>query len=216
LAALAGSEIGMSGPVVVVLAAGRGSRFQSPEHKLVQPLGASSVLGTTLRMVLASRLPMVVVATAAMSEVAGRSVAKRDIVVIPEVGEERAHPLGMGYSIACGVGARPDATGWLILPGDMPMVKPETLRAVADALEHHTVAYAQYRGRRGHPVGFAAELFSELATLSGDEGARRLLARYPAHGVEVDDPGVLIDIDTEADLESLRAGSSPIAPQPHH
>lgn len=206
----------MSGPVVVVLAAGRGSRFQSPEHKLVQPFEASSILGTTLRNVLASQLPMVVVATAAMSEVAGRSVATRDVVVVPEVGETRALPLGMGYSIACGVGARPDATGWLILPGDMPMVTPETLQAVARALEHHTVAYAQYRGRRGHPVGFAAELFSELATLSGDEGARRLLARYPAHGVDVDDPGVLIDIDTEADLESLRASTPPVAPLPHH
>ena len=205
----------MSGPVVVVLAAGRGSRFQSPEHKLVQPFGTSSILDTTLRHVLASRLPMVVVATAAMSEIAGRSVATRDIVVVPEVGETTPHPLGMGYSIACGVGARPDASGWLILPGDMPMVKPETLQAVAQALDQHTVAYAQYRGRRGHPVGFAAELFSELATLSGDEGARRLLGRYPAHGVEVDDAGVLIDIDTEADLDNLRSGTAPAAPQAH-
>lgn len=205
----------MSGPVVVVLAAGRGSRFQSPEHKLVQPFGTSSILDTTLRHVLASRLPMVVVATAAMSEIAGRSVATRDIVVVPEVGETTPHPLGMGYSIACGVGARPDASGWLILPGDMPMVKPETLQAVAHALDQHTVAYAQYRGRRGHPVGFAAELFSELATLSGDEGARRLLARYPAHGVDVDDAGVLIDIDTEADLDNLRSSTAPAAPQAH-
>jgi molybdenum cofactor cytidylyltransferase len=44
--------------------------------------------------------------------------------------------------------------------------------AVGNALQHHPVTYAQHRGRRGHPVGFAAELYSELATLSGDEGAR--------------------------------------------
>lgn len=205
----------MSAPVVVVLAAGRGSRFLAPEHKLLQPLGTSSVLGTTLRQVLASQLPMVVVATASMSAIAGRSVATRDIVIVPEVGESKAHPLGMGYSIACGVGARPDASSWLILPGDMPMVKPETLQAVAHALEQHTIAYAEYRGRRGHPVGFAAALFSELATLSGDEGARRLLRRYPTHGVEVDDPGVLIDIDTAADLDSLRSGVMPATPQAH-
>lgn len=205
----------MSGPVVVVLAAGRGSRFKAREHKLLQPLGASSVLGTTLRHVLASRLALVVVATAALSESVAQSVATRDIVVLPEVGETTAHPLGMGYSIACGVGARPDASGWLILPGDMPMVRPETLLAVARALDEHTIAYAQYRGRRGHPVGFDAGLFSELATLSGDDGARRLLARYAAHGVEVDDPGVLIDIDTAADLDSLRAGVVPSAPQAH-
>ena len=69
---------------------------------------------------------------------------------------------------------------------------------------HHPVVYAQHRGRRGHPVGFASELYSELALLSGDEGARRLVARYPAQGVEVDDPGVLLDVDTIADLTGLR------------
>ena len=198
----------MSGPVVVVLAAGRGSRFGGTSHKLEQTLGATSVIGTTLRLVLASQLPMVVVATAAVAEVARRSVAARDIVVLPEVGTPGPEPLGMGYSIATGVGARPDAAGWLILPGDMPMVLPTTLRSVARELHHHTVVYAQHRGQRGHPVGFAAELYSELVALKGDEGARRLVARYPAHGVEVDDPGVLIDIDTEADLAGVRAGAS--------
>jgi molybdenum cofactor cytidylyltransferase len=99
----------------------------------------------------------------------------------------------------------------------MPMVQPATLLAVAAALEHHPVAYAQHRGRRGHPVGFAAELYSELVTLAGDEGARRLVARYPAHGVDVDDPGVLIDVDTVADLEKVRvshAAASVPAPVP--
>jgi molybdenum cofactor cytidylyltransferase len=54
-------------------------------------------------------------------------------------------------------------------------------------------------------VGFAAELLSELRQLSGDEGARRLLARYPAHGIELDDPGVLVDVDTVEDLAAARA-----------
>jgi len=55
-------------------------------------------------------------------------------VVLPEVGSDDATPLGMGYSIGAGVSARPDASGWLILPGDMPMVQPATLRAVAREL----------------------------------------------------------------------------------
>ena len=51
----------------------------------------------------------------------------------------------------------------------------------------------------------AAELYSELVLLNVDEGARRLVARYPAYGVEVGDPGVLVDIDTDADLRAARA-----------
>lgn len=201
----------MSGPVVVVLAAGRGSRFAGRARKLEQPLGTSSVLGTTLSHVLASHLPMVVVTTAALAETARRSVAARDIVVLPEVGSPGTLPLGMGYSIASGVSARPDASGWLVLPGDMPMVQPATLLAVAHGLRHHTIAYAQYKGQRGHPVGFAAELYSELIALEGDAGARRLIARYPAQGVEVADPGVLVDIDTVDDLNGVRSGALPPA-----
>jgi molybdenum cofactor cytidylyltransferase len=191
----------LSRPTVVVLAAGKGSRFKGSAHKLEQSLGDLSVLGSTLRSAIESHLPVVVVVTQALAASASRIVAARDVVVVPQA----LAALGMGHSIAAGIAARADAPGWLLLPGDMPMVKPATLLAVAAALEQHPVAYAQYQGRRGHPVGFAAELYSELMMLSGDEGARRIIARYPAVGVDVDDPGVLLDLDTEADLVAMRA-----------
>jgi molybdenum cofactor cytidylyltransferase len=191
-------------PAVIVLAAGRGSRFLGADHKLAQWLGSATVLATTLRHAVATQLPVVVVTTDAFADVARRSVAARDVIVVPEVGTPGQDGLGMGYSIAAGVSAIPDASGWLVLPGDMPMVRSETLVEVARELAHHAVVFAQHKGVRGHPVGFSAELYSELIALRGDEGARRLVARYPAIGVEVDDPGVLIDVDTEADLENVR------------
>jgi len=202
-------------PAVIVLAAGKGSRFLGTDHKLAQSLGASTVLGCTLQHAIASHLQVVVVTTQALADAACRSVAARDVIVLPEVGAPGQSTLGMGYSISAGVNARPDAAGWLILPGDMPQVQPVTLQTVARQLAHHAVAYAQHKGRRGHPVGFSAELYSELSALSGDEGARRLVARYPAFGVEVDDAGVLVDVDTLADLEGVRrAGTAASAPAP--
>ncbi|MFZ2652068.1 MAG: nucleotidyltransferase family protein [Burkholderiaceae bacterium] len=201
-------------PAVIVLAAGKGTRFKQEEHKpaqrkpgdhkLAQGLGPYSVLGTTLRRAIASQLPVVVVASEPLAELARRSIASRDVIIVPEVGTPGFEALGMGYSIAMGVMARADAGGWLILPGDMPLVRPATLIAVARELTQHPVVYAQYKGRRGHPVGFAAELYSELAMLTGDDGARRIVSRYPALGLELDDPGVLVDIDTESDLDRLR------------
>ena len=190
-----------SRPTVVVLAAGKGSRFKGSAHKLEQSLGDLSVLGRTLHNAIESHLPVVVVTTQSLAASAAQVVAARDVVVVPQA----LAALGMGHSIAAGIAARADAPGWLLLPGDMPLVRPATMLAVAAALEHHPVAYAQYRGRRGHPVGFAAELYSELMMLSGDEGARRIVARYPAIGVDVDDPGTLLDLDTEADLAAMRA-----------
>lgn len=192
-------------PAVIVLAAGKGSRFLGADHKLAQRMGSATVLATTLRHAVATNLPVVVVTTEQFADVARRSVAARDVVVLEQPDAAGNSEFGMGYSIASGVSARSDASGWLILPGDMPMVRSATLREVARGLEQHAVVYAQHKGVRGHPVGFSAELYSELTGLRGDEGARRLVARYPAVGVEVDDPGVLIDVDTEADLDVLRA-----------
>lgn len=199
-------------PTVIVLAAGKGSRFLGESHKLEQDIGSISVLGSTLKNVIASHLPMLVVTTPKLESLARRLVAARDVIVLPEADSQGANgKLGMGYSIASGVYARSDAPGWLVLPADMPLVQPATLVAVARALDHHPVAYAQHRGRRGHPVAFAAELYSELATLSGDEGARRLTARYPAHGVDVEDPGVLLDVDTLDDLHAVRERRAALA-----
>lgn len=195
---------------VIVLAAGQGSRFKAGDHKLAQRLGDSSVLAATLANALASQLRVIVVTTAAFAGVARSVVAARDVVVLPEVGAARDGDLGMGTSIAAGVRACPDARGWLVLPGDMPLVRASTLVSVGLALDHHPIAFAQHGGRRGHPVGFAAELYSELTALSGDEGARRLVARFPAFAVELDDPGILVDIDTEGDLAAVRrAAASP-------
>jgi len=188
---------------IIVLAAGRGSRFKGPVHKLAQPLGAASVLGQTIRHAIESHLPVVVVTTDKLAAEAARWVARSELVVLPEAGGGGNGLLGMGYSIAAGVTARPHAQGWLVLPGDMPLVRPASLVAVAQGLAQSPVVYAQHLGRRGHPVGFAAELYSELVQLQGDEGARRLSARYPSVGLELGDPGVLLDVDTEADLASM-------------
>jgi molybdenum cofactor cytidylyltransferase len=197
-------------PTVIVLAAGLGSRFAGAGHKLEQLLAdegdglAAAVMSHTLRHALASGLPVLVVTTAELAPLAHEDVAARDVLIVPKAAPVRGR--GMGDSIAAGVAARSDAPGWLLLPADMPRVKPSTMQAVAQALSTHSVAFAQHQGRRGHPVAFSAELYSELIGLTGDEGARRLVARYPAHAVDVDDPGVLIDIDTSEDLKLQRSG----------
>jgi molybdenum cofactor cytidylyltransferase len=197
-------------PTIVVPAAGRGSRFGGPQHKLEQPFAGVTVLEATVRRAIESQLPVIVVTTAALAPLVGRQLAARDVVVL-SAGEAAR---GMGYTIAAGVAERSGAPGWLVLPGDMPLVKPGTVLGVAAALEHHPVAYAQHRGRRGHPVGFAAELYSELIQLEGDDGARRVVARYPAFGVDLDDAGALMDVDTPADLAALQAEQASLAAQP--
>jgi molybdenum cofactor cytidylyltransferase len=189
-------------PTIVVLAAGRGSRYKGPRHKLAEACADAglSILATTVRHAVESQLPLVVVTTAALAPLLAHQLATRDLLVLSDAEAAR----GIGHSLAAGVAERSGAPGWLMLPADMPLVRPATLLTVASALEKFPVVHAQHQGRRGYPVGFAAELYSELMLLTGDDGARRLMARYPAHGQEVGDPGVLLDVDTVADLAALR------------
>lgn len=189
--------------IVTVPQSPPGLRGSARPPPVSETLGERSVLAHTLHNVMASRLPVMVVVPPELAEEASRWVARRDVLV-QEPRSDAMQPRPV-HALAQGVAARPDAAGWLLLPADRPLVRPAVLQAVARALDEHAVAYATHRGQRGHPLGFGAELFSELLRLSGDDGVRRLLVRYPAAGVPVDDPGVLQSLDSEADLMRLRA-----------
>ena len=115
--------------------------------------------------------------------------------------------LGMAGSLAAGVEAAESADGWIVALGDMPRVRPATIRAIAQAM-HDGASIAvpvDASARRGHPVGFASTLREELLALEGDVGARTVLARHAdsIRAIVTDDAGIFLDIDTPADLAAL-------------
>lgn len=125
-----------------------------------------------------------------------------------EVLESDRTGFGMGATLAAGIAATASASGWIVALGDMPAVRPETIRAVRDALERGAALAAPFdaAGRRGHPVGFSARLREELLALDGDTGAREILARHAGRieRLATDDPGIFVDVDTREDLARLR------------
>jgi len=174
-------------PTIVVLAAGAGA---ARVHQLRQAQGdaaAARVLGRTLRHAIETGWPVVVVTTPGLQPILAAWVATRDLVIV----DPDTEPRDGQRLIAAGVAAQADADGWLLLPADCEQVRTGSIQAVGRALEDSPVTYAQFQGREGTPVGFAAELFSELVTLEHDDGARRLMSRYPARGIELDDPAVV-------------------------
>lgn len=106
----------------------------------------------------------------------------------------------MGASLAAGVAARRHAGGWIIALADMPWLDPRTIARVAGAMDAHHCVAPFHQGRRGHPIGFGADYFTGLAALDGDEGARGLIDPVRLVCLDVEDGGVLRDIDTPADL----------------
>lgn len=187
----------------VLLAAGYSKRFGS--NKLLQPLPAQSPeAGTPIGLAAAKHLLAVLPDSIAVVRPRARKLAKLlrgagcNTVVCKDAAE------GMGTSLAAGIRAAADADGWVIALADMPFLRPQTIRTIVDALAAGAaLAAPAYRGERGHPVGFARRFFGELTALRGDEGARELLKRH-AHRVtlcEVDDPGILRDVDEPSDLK---------------
>ncbi|WP_239467232.1 nucleotidyltransferase family protein [Rhodoferax koreense] len=169
-------------PVVIVLAAGRGERFAASGgqvHKLEAPLAGKRVRDHTLAAVRASGLPWWMVKAAPGLR-------------------------GMGDSIRAGVLATQHAPGWLMLPADLPLVRPASLLAVAQALTHAPVVVPHCDGQRGHPVGFDASCMHALLDLEGKEGAARIVQAQRERDMVVDlalnDIGVITDIDTVDDL----------------
>ena len=116
---------------------------------------------------------------------------------------------GLGASLAAGVAHTAHAAGWIVALGDMPLIRAATIRAVRGKLEAGAVIAAPFiagTGQRGHPVGFSGSLKEELLALDGDEGARSVIARHreSIELIPVDDPGIVVDIDTPEDLERQR------------
>jgi molybdenum cofactor cytidylyltransferase len=96
--------------------------------------------------------------------------------------------------------------GWVIALADMPFVRPDTIAAVAAALARGApIAAPVHDGRRGHPVGFSRRFLNDLLALSGDSGARRIVAAHAdaTFLIPCSDPGVLADVDVAGDLHPL-------------
>ena len=108
----------------------------------------------------------------------------------------------MGDSIAAAVRATSQASGWLILPADLPLIQSDTLRRVAAALQDHAVVLPIYQGQRGHPVGFSARCGAALCELSGERGAASVVRLFATFELMVDDVGCVSDIDTVDDLRA--------------
>lgn len=186
------------GPLVgILLAAGSGSRFGS--DKLLHPLAD----GTPLALAAARRLRPACDRVLAVVRPGSDALAELLAAEGFEQVVSSASLHGMGHSLAAGVSAAADAGGWIIALADMPFIAPASYDCVATALRAGgSIVVPEYQGRRGHPVGFARQWGEPLARLTGDEGARRIVAAFPdaVMRCKVDDPGIVRDVDQVADL----------------
>jgi molybdenum cofactor cytidylyltransferase len=194
------------GLAALVLAAGYGTRF-GETSKLHALLDGEPVLSRCLRALEGLDLVETLVVVAPGDERAISLVRACGARAIPNPGRAA----GLGHSLACGIRHLGTAAmGVMVLLGDMPGIRPASLLALATRWRQSgptDILVPAYMGRRGHPVIFGSGHWPALGALTGDQGARQILEAHQEQRVTLalDDPGILLDVDTPEDLAAAQA-----------
>lgn len=188
--------------VAVVTAAGSAERFGG--KKLLTPIDGEPLLDRTIRALLDGGVAEVIVVVGRDA----RTELERDVnaMLDPRVRTvENPDPSrGMFSSIQEGV-AQANGDTILVMPGDMPFVSPETVRAVIAAFERRPgIVSPRYRGKRGHPVALPQSLSEEIRAADPRATLHDVIHAHTdiRVDVDVDDPGINRDVDRPEDLES--------------
>ncbi len=185
------------GFAAIVLAAGRSTRAESA-HKLLSLIGDTPVISATLSAIESAGAMNTVVVTGDAREKI--EACTKGLAV--DVVHNKDFKSGMGSSIAEGISAiRPESDYVFICLADMPFVQPATLKALmatAKTQNSSAIIVPTFNGKRGHPVLWDSKFIPELSRLSGDVGGRNVMYHHREKIIEVpvQDPGILIDLDT--------------------
>ena len=183
------------------------------EAKQLLRLGESTVLGRTIENVRRALVGEIVLVLGSSAE-AIRSQLPASLLQGLKLVVNPAYEQGMASSLRAGLSALdPQIGAALIVLADQPFVRPETLDQLADRHRHTKaqIVIPSYRGVRGNPVLLDRSVFAEVMALQGDVGCRAIFSSHPEGTVrlEVEDEGILLDIDSQEDYERLREESPP-------
>lgn len=184
----------------ILLAAGRSRRFGS--NKLLENLGNKpmiSIAAQKLKAVLPNSIAVIPPNDSQL-----KMLIKDEGLDFIECDDASN---GIGASLACGIRSSKNAAGWLITLADMPFIKRATMEKVIQTLENGAaISIPQSAGRKGHPVGLSQQYKDHLLKLNNDLGARDVINhhQHDIAYVNVDDPGIHIDIDTLEDIYAIQ------------
>jgi molybdenum cofactor cytidylyltransferase len=191
-----------SGVAAVVLAAGMSRRMGTPKQLL--RIGGETILQRTLKNVRDSNVAEIILVLGHAADDVRKTIAIQDLKVVinPE------YQQGMGTSLRKGLAAvSADARAAIIVLADQPWVRAETLNRLVVCHQEGKpqILVPMYKGFRGNPVLLDRSVFAEVQALNGDVGCRAIFGDHTEGIVKlpIDDPGILLDIDSRDDLESL-------------
>ena len=189
----------------IILAAGESARMGRPKQKL--RFCGESLLRRACYAALDSHCDPIVVILGAHSE-----VVNQELVDLPiTVALNSDWPEGLSSTIRCGIdainqGPQPPL-GALLMLADQPLITSIQLVRLIEAFRKQIapIVASQYlignEVVRGVPAVFGFELFPELLSLRGRDGAKPLIRKYELRCNFISMPEAVVDIDTAADFE---------------
>ncbi len=182
--------------LAVILAAGEGSRFNAPEHKLESKLKKKSLLWWACTHALRAGFAEVLVIEGALP-VSGLVPDAVSIVHNHDWADGQSRSLQVAVHYA----ELSDYDTVVIGLGDQPFIPPEAWRRVAASTS--PIAVAKFDKQATPPVRLHSDTWG-LLPLDGDEGARQLLRSRPEMVTEVPCPGSAVDVDTVVEFDQVR------------
>ena len=181
----------------LLLAAGFSNRFGG--LKLLAPLNPEHTVFSQTHARLSSAIADLIVIT--RPELADKLPVDRSQLQIFAEAER-----GMGATLAFGMQFTNHWDACMICLSDMPYITTATYSALAEAAATNSIIIPEFDGKPGNPVIFGSDFFPELKQLSGDAGGKPVTRAHPeaVRRISVDDPAILLDIDTPEELAELQ------------
>jgi molybdenum cofactor cytidylyltransferase len=187
----------------LLLAGGRSSRM-APRNKLLETVGGEPMVRRVAATAIASGVQPVIVVTG--HKAAAVTAALRGLAITIVANPDYAN--GLSTSLRAGLRSLPAGIdGALVMLGDMPEVETSVLTALLAAFTGANAICVPVRhGRRGNPVLWGRAYFAEMLQLTGDSGAKPLMARHETHLIEVEvaTDSIFEDVDALEDLARLK------------
>jgi molybdenum cofactor cytidylyltransferase len=188
----------------VVLAAGSSRRLGQPKQVLA--LDGATVLDATLAVARQSGCGQVVVVLGGAADLVRAEVDLTGVDVV----ENEDYGDGCATSIRTALAALPDETeGIVLLLGDQPRVRVDTVVALRASARGHAVGVCEYDNGLGHPLWFDRQMFGALEAMHGDKAVWKLVDAEDADVLRVRIAGpVPRDVDTWGDYQAMLAEQS--------
>jgi len=189
----------------LILGAGLSSRM-GHKNKLLQQLDGTPIIRRVVREVVNSEASPVVVVVGHQADKVSAALTGLDVLIVENTDFEN----GLSLSLKQGLRSlSSDLEGFVVCLGDMPLVRSEQINALIDKFRSagpSAICVPEYQGKKGNPVLWAIRYKDDILKLSGDVGAKSLLARFHHHTypVDLDDDSILTDIDTPGMLTEIR------------